>query len=182
MLLVWESLFRLTNLDSFYLSLTPGVTLSLTHWLFLLVWLVSGTNWHGHMVPNGAVVRKRTRGNSTRAVSRCSNKHQYLSISVPVLHTLALPICLFLSISICLFLLYKIFFWYVCAPLKHPILSNVKSFDFDRQISRSLFSFLLSLICVSYSERVSVGLCLNCIYCYWNWEWLKLKIKNLVVK
>ena len=31
----------------------------------------------------------------------------------------------------------------------------MKSFDFDLQISRSLFSFLLSLICASYSERES---------------------------
>ena len=80
-----------------------------------------------------------------------------LSLSASLIHNStshhSLSFHLYLSLSF--FLLYKIFFWYVCTPLKHPFLSNVKSFDFDLQISRSLFSFLLSLICVSYSERVS---------------------------
>ena len=103
---VWESLFRLINLDSFYQSLTLGVTLS----LFL---------------------------------SHTSTSHHSLSLS----------------------LLYKIFFWYVWTPLKHPIMSNVKSFDFDLHISCYLFSFLLSLICVSYCViddgmgMVGLGLC-----------------------
>ena len=134
--------------------------LSLSHilWLSLLVWQVSGTNWHKRVGPNGALASKRTRGNSTElfpdAVIDINNS---LSLSLSLTHNStshhSLSFQLYLSLSF--FLLYKIFFWYDCTPLKYPILSNVKSFDFDLQISRSLFSFLLSLICVSYSERVS---------------------------
>ena len=83
-------------------------------------------------------------------------------------------ITLFLSISICLslnFFLYKIFFWYVCTPLKHPVMSNVKSFDFDLHISCSLFSSMLSLICVSYSARLGWEFSSVCVFCIFFFFW-----------